>query len=136
VKTITKAEFFPPSIHTADIYGKGLLTAPEGYEFTGEFRPSNLGEFYLRREKDVYTYKQSYVGLGSGPTPEPRLILKKVEEIKPAQIKKAYLYRFLRVGRPRPNVEEYARIDLNYWVKDSPNNTWTKDFDIYERIEI
>ncbi len=58
----------PPPVTTADVYKKGQISIPEGFELTGEFRPAEYGETFLSDGNNVALPGDSWG--------EPRLILR------------------------------------------------------------
>lgn len=136
MKTLKEAKLYIEPISTVDVYGTATPKAPEGWEFTGEFRPPGFQENYLRRAKDISEFGGILVGLAPAPMPGARLILKKIEPKKVEQIGKSYLFRFLRRGYFANEGEWTSSVENCYWTSYLQTTKFAREVDIYERVEI
>lgn len=125
---IVKEHAKPEVRYTAfNQYNKLELTAPAGYEFTGEFRQG------LAREKVLGMDGKAW----DGAELSERLILKKIDEPTPVtnEARKSFLFKYL--GFVAPKVGQYFDTYDNQHVFERVNN---RDFSTphhtYERVEI
>ncbi len=88
--TITAEEVIKSENPVSKVYAGGTeFIAPNGFEFTGEFREAKKGEFFL--SGDEYWAKKEQ----AGPWDSPRLILRKIPK------EKNYKFTYVRTGFPQ-----------------------------------
>ncbi len=91
--TITSKEV-SKTIEPSDFYLDTEFVAPDGYEFTGEFRNAEIGEFFLpgpQKSDSVIESNSTNTAKHWGP----RLILRKIPK------EKNYKFTYVRTGFPQ-----------------------------------